>query len=285
MIPSSYEWTKWAFDGVGGAAILGLIGWGWRSFHRKRQPSSSSLSATNVRASDNGNAFAMGAGAKISGAPIVLGSNNTVNISPQEAEEKNELASAIFALVLILGVIGLVYFSVRHASSTPAEAPRVEVGLAFGDALSPDDFGIIEEHSCITKGVTCLGEERLRNSTIEVPFQRGTDWVRIVFLVSTFNTDSSVSEPHVVVSTPNTNIGLEYANHREGLLHNRLEFTPTLLESTSNTKKPDAFIVDILFRSKEKTFPVTVEVWGEGLPRHTLTFNMDASISKGISDN
>jgi hypothetical protein len=83
-----------------------------------------------------------------------------------------------------------------------------------------------------------------------------------------------IEEPHIVVSTTNADVGFDYPHHRDGLFHNHLEFTPGLLEPTSRAKAPEPMILDIIFRSKTENFPITAEVWGKGLPYHSVTFNL-----------
>jgi hypothetical protein len=151
MIASSYEWTKWAFDGVGGAAALGLVGWCWRHWHLKAN-SAPSLPFTTTTASDDANAVAIGAGANINGAPIVVGSHNTVNFishahaepapAPRDGLHKEnatfeklaiEMASKAVVTLSIMAAAGVFfYFAIRHSGEVTIN--RAADGITSADA-------------------------------------------------------------------------------------------------------------------------------------------------------
>lgn len=289
MAGNNHEWVKWAFDGTGGAALLAVIGW----LIRRRK---SELTADNITDSPNvghtdtrANSLAVGPGASLHGSHIVLGSNNTINLSsPQTSSkettkeegggQKTEILTSLVAVASALTiVIGALYFSYRTAdrSWTAAFAkspiPITDIGIAFGNGIPEDGFDAIEEESCIKKSVTCLGEANIKDKAIHIPFEHGESWARIVLLITTYNVSNFVEDPHIVVSTPNTGVGLNYPDHRDGLFHNRIEFTPEFLHSTSYYRRPESFSVDITLSSHVDGFPLTIAVWGDGLPQHAVT--------------
>jgi hypothetical protein len=165
----------------------------------------------------------------------------------------------------------------------PGPRARAEVGLAFSDSLSSEGFGVLESESCVTAGVTCLGEGKIKGRTVTVPLQHGTTWQRIVVLVSTFDVgESGLDNSHLVVSTTSPDVGLSYANHRDGEFKKRLDFTDELF-LTTRFNKPDSFTFDIELRPGVELFPLRVEVWANGLAHHIVTFAVRPSA--GLSGN
>jgi hypothetical protein len=157
------------------------------------------------------------------------------------------------------------------------------VGLAFSDSLSSEGFGVLESESCVTAGVTCLGEGKIKGKTVTVPLQHGTSWQRIVVLVSTFGAvESDLDNPHVVVSTASPDVGLSYASHRDGEFKKRLDFTDELF-LTTRFNKPDSFTFDVELRPGVEMFPLKVEVWADGLAHHVVTFFVRPAV--GFSRN
>jgi hypothetical protein len=323
MAKDSYEWVKWAFDGVGGATLLAVLGWLVRSRKSKVRAQTAENSVDSGHVDANANSVAIGPGASVGGSQIIYGSNNTVNVSSvvhslgrtADEEKKESIAEIVGALggtiLLLVIILGGVYWLDREASpkaesehtptTTSAEPehatsrskpivdhpgtsasarptrPVTDIGIAFGSDIPGDSFGLIEEESCVTKGVTCLGEANLKDQLIQIPLRHGESWTRVALLITIYHVSETVEDPHIVVSTSSEKVGLNYPDHRDGLLHNKLEFTPGLLSPTSYSKRPESFSVDITFTPGVNRFPLTVDVWGDSLPRHTITMQLAAS--------
>jgi hypothetical protein len=289
MAGNTHEWVRWAFDGAGGGAVLSLIGW---LVHRgKSAPRVHHVTkSSNIVDTDSQtNSLAVGTGVSLHGSHLVVGSNNTINVSsPQDPSRKTmreggkglktEIVTHLGVVISALVVtVGAAYFSYRVTGQSWVAAfakppvPITDIGVAFGNRIPEDSFDAVEEESCITKGVTCLGEANIKGKIIHVPLQEGESWARIAVLVTTYNVSEGVEDPHIVVSTSSAGVGLNYPDHRDGLLHGQIEFTPNLLHSTSYYRRPDSFSVDITFGSHVGSFPLTIAVWGDGLPRRAVT--------------
>jgi hypothetical protein len=327
MAESTLQVLRWAFEGVGGAAVVGLAGWLWHVFAGKPDaapPDSPKLTqgAHDVRGDANiseSQSAGVGAASTLQNSPVIAGSNNTVHYHPtpnEQADELGWLGGTLVFIALVAALCVVLYFvlhethtgtpvdispapvaSPKAESSRPrrsagpenAEASvpgrsrkaRAEVGLAFSDRLTSKGFGAFESESCVTTGVTCLGEEKIKGKTITVPLQHGTHWQRIVLLVSTFEAGlSDLDNPHVVVSTTSPDVGLSYASHRDGEFRKHLEFTDELF-STTRYNEPDSFTLDIELGSGIESFPLKVEVWADGLPHHVVSFAVHPSVDPG----
>lgn len=151
--------------------------------------------------------------------------------------------------------------------SQNSTSPWSNVGIAIGADL--EDYG--GWLTCTDKGVTCLGEENVDGRTVDLIRHSGSDWARMGVLVGIFGTTASIWNVHVIVTTSSQEVGLNYANQRDGLFHNSVEFTETSMEPTTQGHKPEALMLDITFKSKVGSFPLTVKVWGDHLPVHIIS--------------
>ncbi len=323
MTESTHDLLKWAFEGVGGAALVGLIGWLWHVVTRKPEATPPDLRSKQAANAVGGNAniseshsAGVEAGSTLQNSPVIAGSNNTVHYHHKtnaDADDLGWVGGLVVFLILVAALCGVFYFVLRdtHAETPairpspaleagpktelggsrrsprvenaetgpPASTPkaRTEVGLAFSDRLGSSGFGVFESESCVTAGVTCLGEGKIKDKTITVPLQHGTNWQRIVVLVSTFDTgEFDLDNPHVVVSTTSADVGLSYASHRDGESRKRLEFTDELFPTTK-FNRPDSFTLDIELGPGVEQFPLEVEVWAKGLRHHIVSFTVHAA--------
>jgi membrane protein implicated in regulation of membrane protease activity len=283
---------KWAFDGVGGALLVALLAVASRRFfsrkNKKDKPASSEV-VGSVAAGVQSQATSIRVGSSHTASPIVVGSHNTITIPPpemaprqeQEAESLREtlIGVGIF-LIVAAALAGVIFFIVTGRADllvtriTGGPLPNFEVGIAFADDIPVQNFSLSESDSCVTNNVTCLGEAAIRNGPIPIGLPAGSKWARVAVLVTNSNVSSSIENPHVVVSTTSTDVGLEYAGHRDGVAHRQLEFTPFSLSATSESGHPDAFSVDISPPQGGREFPLAVTVWGDGVPKHTLTMQL-----------
>ncbi len=146
----------------------------------------------------------------------------------------------------------------------------VSVGMALAPPLSSSNsFGGV----CSIPSVTCLGEPKIAGKILELPFSdenRATIAVEIRVYGGANAADEDVADPHVRISSVGDAVGLDYAGLREDPPHNNLEFTETYLFATSQLQHPYDFFVDITLKSGVERFPLTIEVWGSNMTRHTV---------------
>jgi hypothetical protein len=260
----------------------------------------------------------LGTGASVVNSPHISGSGNTVNIHPQpdnpaRGNDPFEGLRIVGILLIFIGIFGFVFRTALHDedSSTksaasdsgnvshsiapsdsgnvshsiaarPVETPnpaKFGIEVAFGPDMPEDDFGVIERYSCITKGVTCMGESSLAGKVIHIPLQQGRDWARVVIVATLYNTET-IENSRVVVSTSSRDVGLNYPNHRGGSLNSKVEFDARYFEATSYTGKLNSYSVDIVLAQTTIDFPLSVTVSGDGVPSHTVTmrFHLDSTV-------
>jgi acyl carrier protein len=191
-------------------------------------------------------------------------------------------------LVVLTVVAGVIYFSTpdstptpKSASPTPAQQSTDAAGTPASPTRSTYSAGVqygqnIESGAgtgyqftaCTKEGISCLGENAISDKTISIPLQKGTDWSRIAVLI-TFTEPGNMAQ--IVVSTTSDAVGLNYADHRDGMFHKQVEFQSEYPEAISKTERPLWYPVDILFRNPVEKFPLTITVKEDDQPAHSVT--------------
>jgi hypothetical protein len=307
MIFDDYPFVHWAFDGVLGSAVVAAVG-AILSKVLSKTPVEGHAPTADLRditeTDSRTNSLTLGKGALVHGSPIVVGSHNTVNVSHPsqgrpDGKEKESLTGVLATLSAILGLIAVFIYpfssntrelknepkaqaetttlssTAKASNPTQAPEPRSEVGIAFGEEIQRNTLSV----DCVARGVTCLGESQIRNKTIQIPVSGDRHWTRVALLVSTQNLADDVENGHIVVSTSSPGAALNYPGLRDGVSHNKLEFTPLLLYSTSLRQEYQPFWVDIALPPEVNNVSLSVRVQAQSLPSHTMKTQLQFSSS------
>jgi hypothetical protein len=125
---------EWLFDGVGGAALLALVGFAYHKFRARRdtQPTQSTTpESRGVVAEDK--SVAVGHRSNVQASPVVYGSHNTINIAHhphdgraetlkktrQEAKKKRQGVSISRRNLSDFGVAAMFMYRCDHLGRSP----------------------------------------------------------------------------------------------------------------------------------------------------------------------
>lgn len=147
---------------------------------------------------------------------------------------------------------------------------KISYGVVFqyGEGIASGAGTGYEYTDCTVGGITCLGETAITGKLISLPREGTANWSRIAVLVS-FSEGGEMGR--IVVSTTSDDVGLNYADHRDGTFHKQIDFQCEYPSAISEREKPYWYPVDIVYSEAGVNFPLTVTAAEDNHPAHSVT--------------
>ena len=290
----NHPW-EFLFDGVGGAAVLALLGWVIRTVRSRKDGIPQSIVPGTVDISSAESSVAVNNRSSSHNSPVVLGSHNTIHISHpaletealgdagvlRDASEKEHSKFSVEdALAVFLGIpllfcfIGGLIWALLHPGTVQGflqgNRAAATISFQYGNGITPKEMSHTgdQDTSCSEVGISCLGEGSLSSTPISIPGEYGENWSRIAVIVN-YQEDGDVSR--ILISTTGNDVSLNYANHRDGITYRQIEFKMEDVKSILGSQRSYWFPVDIMVHDTSTPFPITVTVEEDHRRAHLAT--------------